>query len=132
MKKYKIKVIAAVLFGALSVSAAAALPICASGPRINCVVDGDTVWLDGEKIRLEGIDAPEARGRCHRELIAAANATERLRQLLTHNRAIIQRSGKDRYGRTLAKLRIGNSTAGQIMINEGLVRPWRGKRENWC
>jgi endonuclease YncB( thermonuclease family) len=35
------------------------VPICDSGPRVNCVVDGDTVWVDRVKYRLEGINAPE-------------------------------------------------------------------------
>ncbi|GAB5464144.1 thermonuclease family protein [Hoeflea alexandrii] len=99
---------------------------------MTCVVDGDTVWIEGEKIRLEGIDAPEPRGRCYEELIAAAKATERLRVLLTENQFTIKRSGQDRYGRTLAKIMIGDRSAGEIMLSEGLVRKWRGKRETWC
>jgi len=111
---------------------AAAMELCSGQNRVNCVVDGDTVWIKGEKIRLEGIDAPEPRGRCYGELIAAAKATERLRVLLTTNRFTIERSGKDRYGRTLARIMIGDRSAGEMMISEGLVRKWRGKRENWC
>ncbi|MDZ7822948.1 MAG: thermonuclease family protein [Ahrensia sp.] len=65
-------------------------------------------------------------------MIAAANATERLRQLLSENEFTIERSGKDQYGRTLAKLRIKNTTAGEIMTREGLVRRWKGHRESWC
>lgn len=30
---------------------------CYGGVRINCVVDGDTIWVGGEKIRLQSIDA---------------------------------------------------------------------------
>ena len=108
------------------------MELCSGTKRVTCVVDGDTVWIKGEKIRLEGIDAPEARGRCYEELVAAANATERLRVLLTTNQFTILRNGKDRYGRTLAKIKIGNRSAGEIMMSEGLVRKWRGKRENWC
>ncbi|EDQ34317.2 Micrococcal nuclease (thermonuclease)-like protein [Hoeflea phototrophica DFL-43] len=111
---------------------AAAMELCSGPNRVTCVVDGDTVWIEGEKIRLEGIDAPEPRGRCYEELIAAAKATERLRILLTENQFTIKRSGQDRYGRTLAKIMIGDRSAGEIMMSEGLVRKWRGKRESWC
>lgn len=111
---------------------AGAMELCSGSKRMTCVVDGDTVWIKGEKIRLEGIDAPEPRGRCYEELIAAAKATERLRVLLTTNRFTIERSGKDRYDRTLARIMIGDRSAGEIMMSEGLVRKWRGKRENWC
>lgn len=94
-----------------------AMELCSGQNRVTCVVDGDTVWIKGEKIRLEGIDAPEPRGRCYEELIAAAEATERLRVLLTTNTFTIARSGKDRYGRTLAKIMIGDRSAGEIMID---------------
>ena len=46
---------------------AAALAVCAPGPRDNCVHDGDTVWLGGEKLRIADIDTPELNGRCELE-----------------------------------------------------------------
>ena len=38
---------------------ALAIEKCGSGPRNTCVVDGDTIWMDGEKIRMMGYDTPE-------------------------------------------------------------------------
>jgi endonuclease YncB( thermonuclease family) len=38
---------------------AALLVICGPGPRVNRIVDDDTFWLAGEKIRTENIDTPE-------------------------------------------------------------------------
>lgn len=32
---------------------------CMNGSRKACVVDGDTIWLDGKKIRVADIDTPE-------------------------------------------------------------------------
>ena len=32
--------------------------LCASGPRTNCVVDGDTIYYRGTKIRIADIDTP--------------------------------------------------------------------------
>jgi endonuclease YncB( thermonuclease family) len=37
----------------------AEFPICGSGKRITCVVDGDTVWFEGVNYRFEEIDTPE-------------------------------------------------------------------------
>ncbi|WP_306623965.1 MULTISPECIES: hypothetical protein [Agrobacterium] len=32
---------------------------CTGGHRTACVVDGDTLWIDGTKVRIADIDAPE-------------------------------------------------------------------------
>lgn len=32
---------------------------CANGHRVGCVIDGDTLWIDGTKVRVADIDAPE-------------------------------------------------------------------------
>jgi endonuclease YncB( thermonuclease family) len=34
--------------------AAFAIEKCGSGSRYTCVVDGDTFWVEGEKIRMMG------------------------------------------------------------------------------
>ena len=57
---------------------AAALAVCARGPRDHCVHDGDTVWLDGEKIRIADIDTPELNGECASERKLALRARNRL------------------------------------------------------
>lgn len=58
-----------------------AMPICGSGKRINCVVDGDTIWVRGEKIRLEGFNAPEMNGSCDRERRMAVQARDGKREV---------------------------------------------------
>jgi endonuclease YncB( thermonuclease family) len=114
------------------VLAARAMPICGGGYRANCVVDGDTVWIDHEKIRLETIDAPEVHGRCNYETDLAAKATKRLQSLLSGRRMTIVRSGNDIYGRTLARVSTDRGEVGGILASEGLARLWTGHREPWC
>jgi hypothetical protein len=47
---------------------------CATGTRQACVVDGDTIWLNGQKIRVADIDTPEVNEpKCSSEL-ALGNA----------------------------------------------------------
>ncbi len=46
------------------------------------VVDGDTFWYGGEKIRIADIDTPEVNGRCAYETQLAARATARMAALL--------------------------------------------------
>ena len=56
---------------------------CGNGLRMNCVVDGDTIWATGEKIRLADIDAPEVFSPgCDWERVLGERATHRLTELL--------------------------------------------------
>lgn len=111
---------------------AAALAVCAPGPRDHCVHDGDTVWIEGEKIRISDIDAPELKGRCPYESELAIRSRKRLVELLNSGSFEIRRSGTDRYGRTLAILHRSGHSIGDILVAEGLARTWSGRREPWC
>lgn len=112
-----------------------AMRVCGSGKRLNCVVDGDTLWLDGEKIRVANIDAPEVRGRCGRESGLAAEATSRLVHLLDRKPISIRAQGIDRYGRTLAVVATPEGDVGDALVRQRLAVRWRGRREpasTWC
>lgn len=112
----------------LAALTAAAIAVCpASGSRHHCVHDGDTVWWQGEKIRIADIDAPELTGKCPRERQLAIAARDRLVVLLNARPVTIQRSGRDRYGRTLARI----NNVGEQLIREGLATRWP-QRRNWC
>lgn len=85
------------------------------------MVDGDTVWLRGKKIRLAGIDGPEiSEPRCVAELRLGLAARDRLQAILNANAWQVNRSGIDRYGRTLAVFRISGNTAGRSWCGLGL------------
>lgn len=100
--------------------AAAALAVCAPGPRDNCVHDGDTVWIEGEKIRIADIDTPELNGQCASERNLALRARSRLIQLLNAGPFSISRSGTDPFGRTLAVLHRSGRSIGDQLVAEGL------------
>lgn len=108
---------------------------CGSAKRVTCVVDGDTIWLDGEKIRLMGFDTPEPTTNVcggSREKVLAGKATQRLIELLTTNEFTLERHGKDRHKRTLAVLQISGKNVGDVLISEGLARSWPNGAEFWC
>lgn len=114
------------------VLSALALTLCAPGPRDNCVVDGDTIWLAGEKIRIAHIDTPELNGKCSSEIQRAILAQERLLTLLNAKPFRLHREGADRYGRTLAVIINSDGSIGDQPVHEGLARTWAGRREPWC
>ncbi|HMM92766.1 thermonuclease family protein [Bradyrhizobium sp.] len=107
-------------------------------------IDGDTFearvhlgnGLDlNTRVRLRGIDAPELKASCARELHMAEAATDALRALLDEGGVAIFNIGPDKYsGRVVADVatrRTGNvSTA---MLTAGHARSYGGGHRNgWC
>lgn len=103
--------------------------------RHTCVVDGDTIWLDGVNLRMEGYDTPEPyTAICGgaAEVALAKRASRRLLELLNNNPIRVRTFGQDRYGRTLATITIGGRDVGDILIAERLARSWPNGHEFWC
>ena len=109
---------------------------CSTGTRENCVVDGDTLWIDGQKIRVADIDAPEiSTPRCGSELALGNRATDRLIELVNDGPFELQAwpgRDTDRYGRKLRVLVRDGRSLGDRLVSEGLARTWSGRREPWC
>lgn len=128
------RVFLVLLFSVISLPAFA-IEECGSGVRYTCVVDGDTIWQDGEKIRIMGYDTPEpTTGICGGsvEVQLAHRASERLIQLLNRGIVTIERHGTDHYDRTLAIIRVDGEDVGDILVAEGLARYWPDGPEFWC
>jgi len=110
--------------------------ICASAVRINCVVEGDTLWYEGKKIRVEDIDAPEiAHPKCASEEALGQRAKYRFLELMNAGPFKLVRHGDrdtDRYGRLLRVVERDGQSLGMILVNEGLARRWDGRRHPWC
>lgn len=107
----------------------------AAGAQEISVTDGDTIRIGDERIRLLGIDTPEKGhlAACLAERMLARLATQRLRDLVTSGEPIVlERDSVDRFGRTLAVVRVGDRDAAEVLIDEGYGRPWRGRQEDWC
>jgi len=109
---------------------------CFTGGGWNCVVDGDTFWMDGVKIRLADIDAPETHPpRCPYEAELGKRATDRLHDLLNQGPftlGSLPDRDEDRYGRKLRTVTRNGNSLGDQLVSEGLARTWVGHREPWC
>lgn len=119
----------------LSLLAAATFALCAESPRTTCVVDGDTFWLAGEKIRIADINAPETHGaHCPSERARGEAATRRLIALLNAGPFVLETGARpvDRYGRALRTVTRGGQSLGAMLVREGLAEQWRGRRSDWC
>lgn len=107
---------------------------CAPGPRITCVVDGDTFWLDGTKIRIADINTPEiSHPSCAAEAELGMRATRRLVELLNAGPFVLEVQGRetDRYGRALRVVTRKGKSLGAMLEAEGLAEHWKGRRGNW-
>lgn len=99
--------------------------------------DGDSIrdTRTGERIRISDIDAPEigSRCRCATECGLAIRARDFLARRLAEAYMVeIVRVGRDRFGRTLAILRVNGRSVGDDLVAAGLARVWTGRREPWC
>ncbi len=70
----------------------------------------------------------------------AEKAKGRLRELLAVGEITLQRQGLDRYGRTLANIRVGGLLdVGEVLRQEGLAlscspgkEAWEARKRVWC
>lgn len=126
--------------GSSDIEPVANLPICgARQPNTSdktCIVDGDTLWLNGVNIRLKDFDTPESRTNIcgsFTEIDLAHAATDRLQELLNSNAWTIETYGMDGTGkRRLATINVDGEDIGDILIRERLARRWPDGEEFWC
>jgi micrococcal nuclease len=114
---------------------AASFGLCHTGGGTNCVVDGDTFWIQGEKVRIADIDAPETHPpRCAEEADLGERATLRLQALLNAGPVTLASADRntDRYGRLLRIVERDGRSLGEQLVSEGLARRWTGRRMPWC
>ncbi len=110
--------------------------ICFGPSRYSCVVDGDTFWFEGSKIRISDINTPEiSRPGCAAEKRLGDKAKYRLQELLNAGSFDLEGdifNDKDKYGRDLRVVTRGGESLGQVLVSEGLAEEWQGYRRNWC
>ncbi|MFN4241282.1 MAG: thermonuclease family protein [Erythrobacter cryptus] len=111
--------------------------LCSGPVRVTCVVDGDTIWYRGEKIRLADLDTPEvSRPGCAREAALGRKATRRLQALLNAGPFTLEANpaghATDNYGRSLKLVTRGGESLGAVLVREGLAEQWGGPRRAWC
>lgn len=88
-------------------------------------VDGDTLRCGRERIRLIGIDAPEMPGHCRPGRLCAVGDPFASRDSLANALfapIVIERIGRDRYGRTLAFVSAGGEDLSCVQLRRGQAR----------
>ena len=93
------------------------------------VIDGDTLEISGERVRLFGIDAPEHDQRCTdaagRPWACGTRATEALRDLVQGRAVRCSGEEQDRYGRLVARCTVAGRDLGAAMVRDGMAFAYR-------
>ena len=88
-------------------------------------IDGDTIVIGGARVRLEGIDAPEAGQTCAGGGVSSwacgTAASDALAQLLAGQHVTCTGSGYDFYGRLLASCAVAGRELNAEMVRSGLA-----------
>tara|TARA_B100000123_G_scaffold29616_1_gene19989 strand:- start:609 stop:1106 length:498 start_codon:yes stop_codon:yes gene_type:complete len=95
------------------------------------VIDGDTIKINAKKIRLEGIDAPEAKQKCTKKTLSilkkkiekkyfcGTRSTQELKKLIEKKLVKCSISGKDKYKRYLGTCYQEKININKIMVRKG-------------
>lgn len=126
-------------------SAATAFSDVIANATLRRVYDGDTIFVDidnpeipdvfrlGIGVRLRGIDTPEMRGKCPREVGLARHAKNRLLELLAGKTLVLKNVARDKYFRLLANVYVDGTNVVDVMLREQHGVPYEGgKKKDWC
>ena len=92
------------------------------------VVDGDTIVLNGEKIRFSGIDTPELKQTClkdDQEVACGMTAKMLLIKKIGNHTPECISEGKDAYKRTLAECFVNGESLSKFLVRSGFAFAYR-------
>jgi len=92
------------------------------------ITDGDTIKIDGDKIRFSGIDTPELKQTCDKDgvkILCGLNAKKILVNKIGNNKVTCVREGKDRYKRVLAECFVNNESLSSYLVRSGYAFAYR-------
>ena len=92
------------------------------------VVDGDTIVLNGEKIRFSGIDTPELKQTClkgDQKVSCGMTAKNLLVEKIGNATLECISEGKDAYKRTLAECFVNGQSLSKFLVRSGYAFAYR-------
>ena len=92
------------------------------------IIDGDTIKINGEKIRFSGIDTPELKQTCIKKAKSNScgiTAKQILVDKIGDNKVICVREGKDQYKRTLAECFVNDESLSSYLVRSGYAFAYR-------
>jgi micrococcal nuclease len=98
----------------------------------NCVLDGDTIYLGGQKLQIAGMDAPEIQGaQCEDERSRGIAAAVKLAELLNGGKVTMAGAEREPDGQIRRKIQVDGVDVGPAMVDAGMARD-PGSGQSWC
>ena len=114
-------------------AAAARWGQCYNGDRTHCVLDGGSIYFEGDKVQIAGVAAPRIQGgACDAERSRGIDAATRLAELLNGGKVTVGAPFRDAYGRAVSKMQVGGQDVSETMISADVVRRYDGDKQDWC
>ncbi|HYZ64867.1 MAG TPA: thermonuclease family protein [Acetobacteraceae bacterium] len=101
----------------------------AAEPSQVAVIGGDTLRLDGQVIRLRGVEAPDRGDRCRGEMDCGGAATSVLAGLVRDRRVECRMTGHDGAGRPYATCEANGTDLSRAIVASGWARAQPGVPE---
>lgn len=99
------------------------------------MIDGDTIEIHGQRVRLAGIAAPESRQLCAfpdgRSWRCGQRAAFALADLIVSRTVTCRIEDQDRYGRALAHCAVGQVDLGDWLVSNGWAVPYYDRAGNY-
>ena len=92
------------------------------------IIDGDTIHLNGKKIRFSGIDTPELKQKCIRNGVknsCGITAKKLLTKVIGNNNVDCVSEGQDQYNRILAECFVSNESLSSYLVKSGYAFAYR-------
>ena len=113
-------------------AAAARFNQCYNGGA-NCVIDGDTIYVAGEKVEIAGIAAPQIQAAaCADERNRGIDAAIGLADRLNGGKVTVGGPIRDPSGREVRKVAVDGRDVAAAMVGAGLARDDSSAPRSWC
>ena len=92
------------------------------------IIDGDTIHLNGKKIRFSGIDTPELKQQCIKNGVknsCGITAKKLLTKVIGNNNVDCVSEGQDQYNRILAECFVNHQSLSSYLVKSGYAFAYR-------
>lgn len=116
------------LIAALTLAACGASPVVEASTSAPIIIDGETLTVDGVRVRLWGVDAPEQDQTCQREGYAyrcGLEASQALRDWIGDRSVSCAEVEKDQYSRSVARCVVDGDDVGGWLVAQGHALDYR-------